>query len=359
MRVTHIRVRSFRNLRDVIVEPGPDACVLYGENAQGKTNFLEAMYLLSNLQSFRTHRISDLLPFGGSESHIEADIESELGRTHLQLLVESKGKRPSINGSSPHSTSEYLAELPTIIFSPDDLSLAKGSQDLRRRYLDRATFLADPGHLESLRRYGRALRQRNAALRRVGDDLEVWDQQLARYGAHVMRGRQSTLKRLQTTIQDLHKRLSGGNESLELDYRGKLDGRSAEEFLLDRLHATEDRDRRVGHTGVGPHRDGVSIRLGGRQADEHASQGQLRTLALGLKLSLLFWGREVRGVCPMFLLDDPGSELDAERLDALGSFLLDWPGQVIVTGTSRSAVPLGAGRNCRYYRVEKGVIYLE
>lgn len=359
VRVTHVRVRTFRNLHDVLVEPGPDACILYGANGQGKTNILEALYLLSNLQSFRTHRVHDMLPFGKPVSQMEADVEGYFGCTRLQLFVDAKGKRPLINGNSPHSTSEYLAELPTVIFSTDDLLLAKGNQDLRRRYLDRATFLADPRHLGSLRCYRRALRQRNAALRCGGGDLRVWDDQLSLYGAAVMKGRQTTLKRLQTTISDIHGSISGGNESVELDYPLKLNGKSEEEFLLDRLRSTEYRDRRVGHTGVGPHRDTVGIRLSGRRLEEHASQGQLRTVALGLKLSLLYWGRDVRGVCPMFLLDDPGSELDAERLGALGSFLLDWAGQVIITGTTRSVVPLDSGRDNRYYRVEKGVIYPE
>ncbi|HSH68740.1 MAG TPA: DNA replication/repair protein RecF [Deferrisomatales bacterium] len=356
MRVAHIRVRSFRNVRDARVEPGPDVCVLYGANAQGKTNFLEALYVLSNLQSFRTHRLRDLLPLDGAASQIEGEVESCLGSTRLELLLETKGRQPRINGKPPKTTSEYLAELPTVVFSPQDLMLARGSQDLRRRYLDRATFLANPGHLTVLRRYNRALRHRNAVLRSGGLALEVWTQQLARYGAEVHRGRRQTVARLHPTIEAIHTQIAGGNEQLELECRPSFEGVSIEEALLQRLADCEDRDRRVGHTGVGPHRDVVRIRLGGRNLDEHASQGQMRTVALGLKLALLQWGSEVRGTPPVFLLDDPGSELDGDRLGTLGTFLTDWPGQVLITGTQRDAVPLPAAAEIRYYRVEQGVL---
>ena len=359
MRVAHIRVRSFRNLRDARVEPGPDVCVLYGPNAQGKTNFLEALYVLSNLQSFRTHRARDLIPLDGGSGQIEAQVEGLLGSTQLHLLLEPNGRQPRINGKPPKTTSEYLAELPTVVFSPQDLTLARGSQDLRRRYLDRATFLADPGHLLVLRRYNRALRHRNAALRSGGTALEVWTHQLARYGAEIHRGRRQTLARLQPTIERIHRQIAGDNEPLQVECRPGIEGRSVEESLLQRLADSEERDRRVGHTGVGPHRDAVLIRLGGRNLDEHASQGQMRTVALGLKLALLEWGREAHNTTPVFLLDDPGSELDSERLVALGTFLSDWPGQVLITGTQRNAVPLPIGAEIRYYRVEKGVLNAE
>jgi len=287
---------------------------------------------------------------------VEAQVESRLGSTKLKLLLEIKGKQPRINGKPPKTTSEYLAELPTVVFSPQDLLLARGSQDLRRRYLDRATFLADPGHLIVLRRYNRALRQRNAALRSGGHALEVWTEQLALYGSEVHRGRRETLARLQPTIEAIHQQIDGGNERVEVECRPGLEGREVEEVLLQRLADSEARDRRVGYTGVGPHRDAVLIRLGGHNLDEYASQGQLRTVALGLKLALLQWGREVRCTNPVFLLDDPGSELDGKRLGALGTFLSDWKGQVLITATQRDAVPLPVGADTRYYRVENGVL---
>jgi DNA replication and repair protein RecF len=359
MRVAHIQVRSFRNLHHAQVEPGPDVCVLYGANAQGKTNFLEALYVLSNLQSFRTHRIRDLLSFDGVPGQVEAQVEGRLGGTRLQLTLEPQGRRPRINGKPPKTTSEYLAELPSVVFSPQDLTLARGSQDLRRRYLDRATFLSDPRHLQVLRSYSRALRHRNAALRSGGTALDVWTEQLARYGGQVHRGRRQTLAKLMPLVEEVHRKIAGKGEKLLLECRPVLEGRSVEELLLQRLADSEERDRRVGHTGVGPHRDAVLIRLGGRNLDEHASQGQLRTVALGLKLALLQWGREALGATPVFLLDDPGSELDRDRLGALGTFLSDWPGQVLITATHRHAVPLPTTAEIRTYRVERGTLHAD
>lgn len=359
MKLAHIRVRMFRNIRDARVDPGPDVCVLYGANAQGKTNFLEALFVLSNLQSFRTHRVRDLLPLEGGSSILEAEVESRLGTTRVRLVVNSEGKHPKVNGKPPNTTSDYLAEIPTVVFSPQDLSLAKGSQDLRRRYLDRATFLADANHLTSLRNYNRALRQRNAALRRSIGEVEVWNRQVAHYGAMVYRGRRRTLEELHATIVEIHDEIAGRGEDIQLENRPDHGDLDVEEVLLERLQETEERDLRLGHTTTGPHRDTIRIRLDGRNVEEHASQGQLRTLALGLKLALLRWGREVRGESPIFLLDDPGSELDQQRLSALGEFLSSWNGQVIVTATQRDAVPLPSRAQPHYYRVESGVLHAE
>ncbi|MBE0618756.1 MAG: DNA replication/repair protein RecF [Proteobacteria bacterium] len=354
MELAHLRARRFRNLGDLRIEPGPGVCVLFGDNAQGKTNIVEAVHLLSNLQSFRTRRTRDLIGSGFPEALVEGDISGRNGTVRLQIQLDAGGRTARVDGKSPPSASSYLSEFHTVLFSPVDIDLARGSQDLRRRYVDRATFLRDPGHLARLRDYNRVLRQRNTCLRRGDGGLEVWDEQLADLGAAVHGARIGTVAELSPVIADLHRELSGG-EAVEIACTAPYaqDQGGAEE-LRQSLRQGRERDTRLGYTSTGPHRDTVRLRLDGRPVERFGSQGQMRSLALSLKLALLSWGRTVLGEEPVFLLDDPGSELDSIRLRTLARFLEDWPGQVLIAGTERDAVPVPDPGNARYYRVTAG-----
>jgi len=354
MVLAHLRARRFRNLGDLRLEPGPGVCVLFGDNAQGKTNIVEAVHLLSNLQSFRTRRTRDLLGSGFAEALVEGDISGRNGTVRLQIELDAGGRTARVDGKNPSSASSYLSQFHTVLFSPVDIDLARGSQDLRRRYLDRATFVRDPGHLVRLREYNRALRQRNACLRRGDGGIDAWDEQLAVLGASVHAARRVTIDALSPVIVLLHAELSGG-EDVEITCTAPYARDRADvEELRESLRRGRERDTRLGYTATGPHRDTVRLRLGDRPVERFASQGQMRTLALSLKLALLSWGRTVLGEEPVFLLDDPGSELDATRLRLLARFLEGWSGQVIVAGTERDALPISNPSSARYYRVTSG-----
>ncbi len=326
---------------------------MFGKNAQGKTNVLEAIHVLSNLQSFRTHRSSDLVQFRGSDCWISGRIEAAGVATELAVRIGPEGRLASIDGKKPTRALDYLTVFPTVVFCPQDVELAQGSRELCRRYLDRATFLAEPRHLPRVQQYRRALRQRNALLRSGEGNADPWTAQLAALGDEVRRARKRTLERLGPLIAGLHHRISGGAEEPEITIAGDAGSREA---LYEALLASEERDRRRGFTSVGPHRDWVRLRIGSRDVDRHASRGQIRSLALSMKLALLLWTVEVSGVCPVFLLDDPASELDPARLDYLGGFLGGWQGQVWITGTSGDAVPLPSGQEVSLYSVEEGVV---
>ncbi len=358
MHLAHIRVRAFRNLQAIDVQFGSGICVLFGENAQGKTNLLEAVYLLSNLQSFRTHRVRDLVAWDVRSGRVEGTVEGRNGAARLEVFLEGGSRQALVDGRPPESTSAYLSEFHTVLFSPLDLDIARGNPELRRRTLDRATFLSDPSHLSRLRSYQRALRQRNALLRSGTGDLSVWDDALVRVGAEVRRARKVTLESLGPVVRALHREISGDREDLELDYREHRAGGQgdSEEDLREALYRTRERDRKLGYTGIGPHRDSVRAALSGFDLERHGSQGQMRTFALSLKLGLLVWGGEVLGEKPSFLLDDPGSELDARRLEYLGDFLARWPGQVFIAGTDPEGVPIPGGAARRTYRVTSGEV---
>ena len=317
MRLLRIGVRGFRNLQEAQIETAPRFSVFHGENAQGKTNLIEAVYLLSNLQSFRTRRPRDLIAVGGDRALLKGSVLGREGVVDLRVAVDTQGRTAWVDDKVSESTGQYLSYFQTVLFSPADLDLAKGSQDQRRRYLDRASFVRDASHLGALREYTRALRQRNFALRGDPASLDVWDETLCGAAVRVRAAREETLA------------------------------------------GARDTDRRLGFTAVGPHRDALRVRIGGRPVESHASQGQLRTLALSLKLGLLLWGREQLGEEPVFLLDDPGSELDGRRLGYLGDFLARWSGQVLVAVTDPEAVPLPRGEERADFRIQKGQILHE
>lgn len=357
MHLERVRVRSFRNLADLEFHPGAGVCVLYGDNAQGKTNLLEAVYLLSNLQSFRTRRVKDLISFGAERARVEGVVRGRNGASRLQVDLDQKGRTVRCDGSPPSSTSAYLSELHTVLFTPLDLDLARGNQELRRRFLDRAAFLSDPAHLTRVRSYNRALRQRNALLRSGQPGLEAWDERLASLGAAVHRARRRIVAALAPVIGATQEEISGGNEEIQIAVDAPYGGdEEPAASLLRLLREGWRRDTQVGHTRVGPHRDAVQVTIDGKPVERYGSQGQQRTLALSLKLSLLQHGREVLGEDPVFLLDDPGSELDAERLSFLGRFLSRWRGQVIITGTEEHTVPLPREPHPIRYRVAAGRI---
>ncbi len=357
MRLAHLRARSFRNLEDETVTPGPGVTVLYGDNAQGKTNLLEAVYLLSNLQSFRTRKTPDLVRSSAASATVQGSVEGLLGSSTLRVRLDGGGRSAELDGKPAESIAAYLERFPTVLFCPLDLDLARGSQDLRRRYLDRAAFVAEPGHLDRLRQYNRAIKQRNSALRSGGDDLGVWDEEVALLGAAVHQARVRTLGDLTPEVLRVHRSISGAAEQLELEAVAAYarDG-EVTEGLRRALAARRPEDQRRGFTSVGPHRDAVRLRVGEREVERYGSQGQMRTVALALKLGLLGWATRVLGDTPVFLLDDPGSELDDRRLAALGEFLAAWPGQVLVAATARDSVPVPCPADTTYYRVSRGSI---
>lgn len=355
--IERLRILNFRNIHRAELAFEHRITVFHGENAQGKTNVLEAIHFVTNLMSFRTRSLDTLLRHGEEAALVEARVADDWGEALLGVRIEREGRKATLDGKAPESVAAYLARNPTVFFGPQDLDIARGNQELRRRFVDRAAFFSDPLHLERLRNYARALKQRNAALRRPGTDLSPWNEELARVAWEVQRARSRVVAEMTPAIARLHREISGGREEPEIRFQTTLD--PSEDgwkpfLLLLEEHGEEDRKR--GFTHHGPHRDRISVRLGGRELKNFASQGQQRTFALSLKLALLARVEERDGSSPAFLLDDPGSELDRRRLGFLGEFLTSWKGQVFIAGVSRDDVPFGANADRGFYSVAEGVV---
>ncbi|WP_025323607.1 DNA replication/repair protein RecF [Deferrisoma camini] len=363
MRIRRLRVAGFRNLESLDLEPEARVCVVHGANGQGKTNLLEAIRFASCLQSFRTRQTSDLVQFGGSGFFVQVGVEDPNGLRDLRASWRAGTRTVAVDGTRPATIQEYLSVLPTVVFSPADAGLGHGDREAGRRYVDGASFFHDPLHVSRIRRYRQTLRQLNAALRGNTADLPAWEQRMAEAADPVHQARARTLRQIAPTVKSLYRAISGDREELALsleapyleeDERGALGYREA---LLRVLRARRDEDRRRGFTGAGPHRDRLVLRLDGRPLERHGSQGQRRTVGLALKLALLEWGCTNLGQPPVLLLDDPGSELDPQRLAALGSFVDRWHGQVWIATTGPDVVPLAGGRDVAFYRMEKGAVH--
>ena len=321
----HIRalsLRDFRNFERLRLELPPAGLAIVGENGQGKTNLLEAMYYFSLLRSARGARDVDVVRFDAAGFFIEAEA-CVPGPQSLSIGFDRAGRRKKVrrNGTVVDRLSDALGALPAVMFSPSDVELVSGAPSARRRYLDIMLALASRGYLHALQQYRAALERRNAALRtaakqgrEVGASIEVWEPPLAEHGATLVRTRRSWVARVQERFAE---RCAAIGERLPMELRYvtgvNANAESLELALGEALAAKRPADLRMGVTLVGPHRDDLGMLLAGRELRAFGSAGQQRTAAIALRTLEAETVREARGASPVFLLDDPFAELDVRR----------------------------------------------
>lgn len=329
MTVTRLTVRGFRNLREGAWSPCPDVNVIYGDNAQGKTNLLEALWLFTGGRSFRGAKDSELPTLGGQSAALTLDFYAEGRDQTAQLRIENGRRDCAINGVPKRTASALVGKVRAVIFSPEHLLLVKEGPARRRAFLDGALCQARPAFAVALSRYHRALLQRNALLKdmarypELGDTLAVWDARLAQLGAVVLLDRLAYVRRLAPRARAVYEGIAKGREELGARYLsslGEVDGLSQAELealFLEALRRALPADTRAGFTGPGPHRDDLEISLDGLSARAFGSQGQQRSAVLALKLAEAETLAEAAGEPPMVLLDDVLSELDESRQEYL------------------------------------------
>ncbi len=338
MRVTSLTLRNFRNYEALTLTPGEGMTVFSGPNAQGKTNLLEALHLCMTGRSHRTARDEEIVRWGEEAAFVSVRSVQRDGTHEVSVsIARDKKKKKAVRvGARPaERIGELFGHVFGVLFSPEDLMLVKGGPGERRRFLDMQLSQLRPAYFYALQRAQRALMQRNALLREIPlhpelmDTLPLWDEQLSRAGASVVRGRKEMVDYLSEAAAGEHLRLTGGRETLSLRYHGEAAfHEDAEAFLLSRLQETREEDIRRQTTTTGFHRDDMGIFIDGRDARLFASQGQQRTAVLALKLAQTVFAEKERGEPPIFLLDDVMSELDperrrqlAERIDRLQTFV--------------------------------------
>lgn len=373
MVVTRLGCQNFRNLRDGELFPCPGVNVIYGGNAQGKTNLLEGLWLFTGGHSFRgakdveLPRLDTATGENAPTAALALDFFSE-GREQKALLQFENGRRSSvINGVKKKTGSALVGKVCAVIFSPEHLLLVKEGPARRRGFLDGALCQIRPSYAGMLHVYQRALSQRNALLKDIGrfpelrDTLEVWDARLIQLGAAVMEERCRYVEKIAPQAQEIYRGISRGKEELSLSYAPSprlSEGSSQQDWIelfKTELRRTEASDVRSGFTSVGPHRDDLEITLGGLSARMYGSQGQQRSAVLALKLAEAQALSQLTGETPIVLLDDVMSELDQSRQDYLLNHLHGR--QVFITCCSPETVSLQ--ETGMRFRVEAGEVFPE
>ena len=356
MIVNSIALDFFRNYVHLDARFSPEVNVIYGENAQGKTNLLEAVHVCCLGKSHRTVQSAEMVSYGKKDARIGLRVARADGPRHIQVMLEAnRHKRISVSGVPIRRMSELMGHVQCVLFAPEDLQLIKGGPSLRRRYLDTALCQMSPAYFSALTRYNAALSQRNAMLKRGIEEAaiyEAYEQTMAQAGAEVLWHRQQFCREIQPLAAQLYADIAEG-EQMQACYRSQVpegDRAEIEAALAALLANAREADRRRYMTSVGPHRDDVEVSIAGKPARSYASQGQQRTAVLALKLAEVERMRARTGHRPVLMLDDVLSELDLKRQQALTEQV---EGQVLLTTATKPPKHLKA--SC-VYRVFQGEI---
>ncbi|WP_027309366.1 DNA replication/repair protein RecF [Caloramator sp. ALD01] len=365
MYIDAIELINYRNYEKLELKLNNKINIFVGENAQGKTNVLEAMYFFSALKSHRTNKDRELISWNKNKAYIKADVVKNLGNYKLEFLLDIDGKKQmKLNGVKVNKSTDVLGTLNTVIFSPEDLKLIKEGPSLRRRFIDNELSQIRPKYYYILNQYNKVLMQRNNILKTLmfspsnRATLEIFSEQLADYGSIIIQNRIEFIKKLTLIARLIHRKITDGKEELEVLYRSDINfnttTKEIKENLLDYyIKHTED-DIKKGFTLVGPHRDDLAIFINGIDVRNFGSQGQQRTAALSLKLSELEIVKAEVGEYPVLLLDDVLSELDPKRQFYLLNSLKDI--QTIITCTSIKDIDIKKFAEKSIFEVNKGTI---
>lgn len=365
MVIKRLRIQNFRNYQDLDCSFAPGLNLIIGENAQGKTNVLEAIYSACTGRSFRTRDDKDMIQFQKDYARIHLELEEITQQTVLDLtLLKNSAKEIRINRLPIQTYGELIGKALVIVFSPDDLRLVKEGPQERRKYLDREISLISPAYYHSLVRYHKVLKQRNKLLKVLQfsssqrETLHSWDEQLCLAGADIIRRRLEFIRQISEISHDMHFDISIGKEKLSVHYLSHVE--VSEEAgcdtiassMKEKLQAHLDTDIHRGTTSVGPHRDDFILKVNDLVLRDYGSQGQHRSAALAMKLSGIEVIRRETGKYPVVLLDDVMSELDPGRQNALLKSLSNT--QIIMTSTDTANLDDHMIRLAHKYHVKQG-----
>ncbi len=386
MFLSRLILNNFRNLVELDLELPPGVVVFFGPNAQGKTTLLEAVYLLAVARSFRAENEREVLNFqaaaSGGQGLVGGTVQK--GGDRVQVFVGYQSSRPAAAEDSPPGNASALAfslrkqirvdrvnrtaaqlvgTVNAVLFSADDLRLVQGSPSHRRKFLDILISQGDSQYLRGLQSYQKVVQQRNQLLRmlqerRAGaDELEYWDDELVREGAWITWRRREVIRDLAVACAEHHARLAAPEEELRVAYRPSVPPGDSipatEDQFRQSLAAAGQRERASAHTAVGPHRDDLELLINDLDVGAYGSRGQVRTLALALRLAEATYLASVRNERPIVMLDDVLSEMDSERrsrvLETAGEYE-----QTLITATDPEPVRRHFGSDARYFRVAGG-----
>lgn len=335
MYLKSLELKNFRNYRELRLELNPGTNIFYGDNAQGKTNILEAVYLCGTSKSHRGSRDREIIQFQEEESHIRMYVCRNGMDYRIDIhLKKNKPKGIAINGVPIKRASELFGIVNIVFFSPEDLQIIKNGPAERRKFIDMELCQLNKYYLTQLTSYQKILIQRNKLLKDISfspelkDTLEIWDEQMVQYGNNLIQERRKFISRLNELIAGIHKNLTGGRENIELVYDPDVE----EQEFASRLEKNREKDIKYRQTSIGPHRDDLGVMVNGIDIRKYGSQGQQRTAALSLKLSEIYLVKMMIKEPPVLLLDDVLSELDSNRQNYLLQSINDIQTLITCTG---------------------------
>lgn len=335
MIIKSIELKNFRNYEELNLNLDGGTNILYGDNAQGKTNILESIYVSGTTKSHKGSRDKEMIRFGENEAHIRTMVEKNQMSYQIDMhLKKNRSKGIAINGVPIRKASELFGVLNMVFFSPEDLNIIKNGPSERRRFLDSEICQLDKIYLSDLTKYNKVLNQRNKLLKDMvfhpdlENTLSVWDMQLISYGRRIISRRRRFVEELNEIVRGIHESISGGREQLTLTYEPDIE----EAFFEDELNRAKEKDIKYCSTSVGPHRDDISFFIGDIDIRKFGSQGQQRTSALSLKLSEIELVKRCIHDTPVLLLDDVLSELDSNRQNYLLNSIHDIQTVITCTG---------------------------
>ena len=359
MQIKKLFLQHFRNYEKEDFSFSDGLNVLFGKNGQGKTNCAEAVFYLCTGASLRIRHDKQLIKIGAEHAKIVAEAENRYGKVQIEADIYENKREIRVNGSKIAKNADLMGHINSVFFSPGELRLIQDGPDERRRFMNISISQTSPAYYTALLRYNKILDQRNALLKNpdyslVMDTLPVWDEQLCKYAAVIIKKRAEFLQKLAPFAKDLHAYLTDNKEELLLSPDKKFEGDEEEiaKTLMRRLSGSYEKDLRLGFTTVGPHRDDLNITVAGVDAKSYASQGQMRTAALAMKLAEVQIFKEISGEYPVLVLDDVMSELDLPRRKKLLQRVHGI--QTILTCTHTERVLYGA--DCHKIRIENGRI---
>ena len=353
-----IDLTNFRNYENLEISFDEGTNILFGDNAQGKTNILEAAYMSGTTKSHKGSRDREMIRFGEEEAHLKTVVVRGGREYQIDMhLKKNRAKGIAIDKIPIKKASELFGILNIVFFSPEDLNIIKSGPAERRRFLDSELCQLDRIYLADLTNYNKILAQRNKLLKDMiyrpglSDTLPVWDMQLIETGKKIIRRRKQFVDELREIVSDIHYRISGGKEELFLKYDPNID----DIFFEDELSRAKEKDKKLCQTSVGPHRDDLLFSIGDVDIRKYGSQGQQRTSALSLKLSEIELVRKSISDTPVLLLDDVLSELDSSRQNYLLNNISDT--QTIITCTGLDEFVRNRFTVNRVFEVIAGHVY--
>ena len=358
MNIRSIELKNFRNYENLEISFDEGTNILFGDNAQGKTNILEAAYMSGTTKSHKGSRDREMIRFGEEEAHLKTVVVRGGREYQIDMhLKKNRAKGIAIDKIPIKKASELFGILNIVFFSPEDLNIIKNGPGERRRFMDLELCQLDQIYLTDLAGYNHIVNQRNRLLKdlymnpSLKETLDIWDMQMLQYGTKIIKKRKDFVRDLNQVIQDIHHNLTGGIEHLEVVYEPSTEAEDFENVLKK----NRERDIRMKMTSAGPHRDDLSFVVNGIDIRKYGSQGQQRTAALSLKLSEIYLVKEKIKDTPILLLDDVLSELDSNRQTYLLDCIHDI--QTLITCTGLDDFVSNQFHINKVFRVIKGEVY--